>query len=522
MIDIQSEKDIEVLRRVAMMQEAENAHLHKRLVELTSKLAEARGEARSELQQELALLQEKLDRRVRELYGPSSEKSDKGSRDKDRKKKPRKGHGPRKQPELPIFEVIHKLDKADMICVKCGGVPNKMKGQFEVSEEILVVRREFHIARHLRQKYACRCGECVETALGPRKLIPGGRYSVSFAVETAISKYADHLPLARQVVQMARAGLTVTATTLWDQLWALSQHLLPIYLALRLRVLCAPVIGADETTWPLLDSKRKKWWAWSITSEDAVFYLIHPARSLEAAREILGGYDGTVMADGYETYEALRKEQARDGPGFALANCWAHARRKFVECAPDHPKAEEAVERIGQLYCVDKCALDEAERLGLDEEERLSWLGEVRDRISRRLVKELLGWMYEQAPLPKSGLGKAIKYAVGCWSGLKLFLSDPRISLDNNRTERGMRALAVGRKNHYGSKTKRGTEVAALFYSLIESAKLCGLNPVEYLTVAAERAIDNPGTVTLPCELVEEKKREREEREVKADDEDQP
>jgi transposase len=67
-----------------------------------------------------------------------------------------------------------------------------------------------------------------------------------------------------------------------------------------------------------------------------------------------------------------------------------------------------------------------------------------------------------------------------------------------------MRRIAVGRKNHYGSKSKRGTEVAALFYSLIESAKLAGLEPSAYLAEAARRAINNPGTVTLPQDLLRE------------------
>lgn len=111
-------------------------------------------------------------------------------------------------------------------------------------------------------------------------------------------------------------------------------------------------------------------------------------------------------------------------------------------------------------------------------------------------------WAHQQRALPESGLGKAIAYMLGLWKGLTRFLDDPRIALDNNATERALRGMVIGRKNHYGSRSKRGTEVAALFYSLIESAKLAGVEPKAYLLRATYAALDNPGTVTLPHALL--------------------
>jgi transposase len=81
------------------------------------------------------------------------------------------------------------------------------------------------------------------------------------------------------------------------------------------------------------------------------------------------------------------------------------------------------------------------------------------------------------------------------------FLGDPRVPLDTNGVERALRGVAVGRKNHYGSRSERGTRVAALFYSLTESAKLCGVEPRAYLGGAARRAIRSPGAVTLARDL---------------------
>jgi transposase len=362
-----------------------------------------------------------------------------------------------------------------------------MAGQTEDAEEVDVVERSYRIVRHRRQKYRCRCGGCVETALGPPKLVPGGRYSVDFAVSVAVAKYVDHLPLARQVRQLARAGLTFDTQTLWDQLLAAKRHLVPTYEALHARVLASPVVGADETTWPLLEKGGgKRWYAWSVASEEAVFYRIDPSRSARAAGEILRDYRGVVVADGYGAYATLARE--RGAGGFTLAHCWAHVRRKLVEAEAAYPQAGEALEAIAQLYAI------EAELLGAAPEARLA----ARRERSKPLVEGLRVWLDGVRALPESSLGKAIAYADGLWPGLVRFLDDPAIPIDNNATERALRGVVLGRKNHYGSKSLRGTQVAALFYSLVESAKLVGVEPTAYLAEATRRAIANPGTVTLP------------------------
>ncbi|MBM4247394.1 MAG: transposase, partial [Deltaproteobacteria bacterium] len=120
---------------------------------------------------------------------------------------------------------------------------------------------------------------------------------------------------------------------------------------------------------------------------------------------------------------------------------------------------------------------------------------------SKPVVDEIRTWLMNQAVLPRSGLGKAVGYALTLWDGLVRFADDARIPIDTNLVERGMRPVAVGRKNHYGSKSERGTRVAALFYTLIESATHAGIEPAGYLAEATRRAIDTPGTVTLPRDL---------------------
>jgi transposase len=500
-IRIETEHDIEILRQVARLLDREVQALHQRIQKLVSEIVRLRGGDASALQLELEQLQELLARREQALFGDSSEKRRSSSKDKpavDGEKPKKKGHGPTAQPNLALVEQLHELPADNQGCPQCGGALRPMNEQFEESEEISVVERQFVLVKHRRLKYRCRCNACVVTAPGPRKLIPGGRYSTEFGLEVAVSKYVDHNPLDRQVRTMGREGLEVSSQTLWDQLNALARHLEPCWIALGERVLKAPVIHADETHWRLMDGKSSRYWVWCVASNEAVFYRICSSRSAVAAGEVLSKYGGIVMADGYGAYSSLEKERHRDGPSFTLAHCWAHVRRKFKEIEQNFPLASaEALDWIGKLYEVERLVVPSKEQdVVLEQRARL------RAKRSQPLMDQLRRWAEKQTPLPQSGLGKAISYMWGMWPGLTRFLKDPRIPLDNNAGERALRAVVVGRKNHYGSRSRRGTEVAALFYSLCESAKLVGVEPRSYLLQATYAAIDRPGTVTLPESLI--------------------
>ena len=508
---IETETDIERLRLVALTQQAEVRHLLQRIERLASELKKHGGN-QSQLEMEVKLLQEAIDRRTDEIFGQSSEKQHNDPETSDCEANPSKadneekqkqtGHGRNPQLSLPVVEEIHELDEADMICPKCGKELQEFKNQFEESEEIDVIERIYKVVKHKRQKYICQCGDCVETALGPDKLIPGGRYSIDFAIKVAIDKYLDHLPLDRQVRMMSRNGLEVTSQTLWDQIDALSKHLLPTYYALHDYILSHAVIGADETHWRMLDNRKsKKWWVWAVTVPDAVFYQIHNSRNTNSAAKVLKDFDGVVVADGYSAYKALQKRELEYGSAFTLSFCWAHARRKFVKALPAYTQAQEMIDLIGDLYKVERDVAEEYK----DEEEstRLEALLSARQLHSEEIVKKIGRWCAEQKVLPKSAIGRAIGYINNHWNGLQKFLDNSEVQIDNNQTERGMRGVAVGRKNHYGSRSKRGTEVAAIIYSLVESAKLAGINPEKYIKKALVRAIREPGTVTLPKDLLD-------------------
>ena len=495
MLRLKEEKDPEILRQAALLLEAENGRLSQKVVGLTKKLLALQGAEAGDLQLKIAELEEQLQQARQRLYGELTEKRPHAPAGADEAKEPgkkRRGHGPRAQPELPVVEQLHTLEAPDKTCPSCGGELAAWEGQTEDSEEIDSIERRFVLTKHRRQKYRCRCQGCVETAEGPPKLQEGSRYSVGFAIEVASGKYLDHLPLERQVRIMAREGLVVDSQTLWDQLEILARRLGPAHKALHQYVLSQEVIGADETHWRLLGAKEKeakRWQTWAVVASNAVCYRICDSRSMEAAKEVLDGYKGIVMADGYGAYDGL----ANRGAGFTVAHCWAHVRRKFVEAEPFFPvQCREAIRLIGEVYAV--------ERLCPTGPPGHELRRELRNERSRKIIKELQTWSVQVRALPESALGKAVVYMGGLWKGLTRFLDDPRIPLDNNATERVLRGVVIGRKNHYGSRSLRGTEVAALFYSLLESAKLAGVEPKQYLRQATVAAIRGQ-PIPLPHEL---------------------
>ncbi|MGH7327973.1 MAG: IS66 family transposase, partial [Polyangiaceae bacterium] len=438
----------------------------------------------SELQQTLSLI-ERLSQQAQSLAKASDDERAATGRHEEAVRKERAHFGNTEQPALPVVEQVFELDEADKTCPSCGGELSPMKDQFETSEMIDVVEVSYRVVKVKQQKYACKCGGCIETAPGPERAISGGRYSLDFAIKVAIDKYLDHIPLARQERILKRHGLTVTSQSLWDQVNAIGRRLESASRALLARVLAEPVVGLDQTGWPRLDGKgQKPWQMWCLTSPGIVVHRICADKSAATFKSLMGDYRGVVVCDALKTHEA----GARGNDAIALAGCWAHVYRKFEEAAPDHPEAHLAMKWIGELYAIDERA-----------EGDIAKKAALRASESAEVIATMKTWLWNQASLKTLSIGNAAAYVVANWERLTRFVQDARIPLDNNATERGIRGPVVGRKNHYGSKSKRGTETAAVFYSLLETAKLAGVDPAKYLREAM--LADARGNVLLPADL---------------------
>lgn len=477
MIDLAHEQNLERVKDVARKLQAQNKYLTALLARKEALLSKLVGRP-SNLEMEL--------KAISQLPDASAATPSVSRNPKPKSGKPQTGHGPTAQPALPRVIVTGELDEADKACPSCGGSLSEMNDQFESSEIVDVVEVEYRVVESRRKKYRCGCGACVDTALPdpsvPETIIPGGRYSVDFAAKVAIDKYAHHLPLERQVRIMAQHGLIASSQTLWDQLHTLAIQLEPTWKALLASLLAEPVIGIDTTGWPRLDDKNgKKWQMWCIAGDADVYHRIRDDKSAATFIELIGSYSGVVVADQAGTNTA----GARDGPGIKLVGCWAHVFRKFDEIQGDFPQATRMLEYIGRLYAIDREAQSETER------------AELRKTKSTAVLAEMKAWLGTTTPIMSTALGKAIRYTVNAWPTLRAFVDNPKIWLDNNPTERGLRGPVVGRRNHFGSKSERGTKVASILYSLIESAKGRGVDPAKYLAAAVTAA--RRGTVLLPA-----------------------
>ncbi len=524
-----AESQNELLNQKLKAQDDLITALMDRLISLTKRLALATDRAQQlALEFELKAVQRRLNDLNHDRFGDSSERRGRpeGATPKTTKNpKKQTGHGPTPQPDLQVQPQLHLLDEPDQICPHCNP-PRPLdpwRGQTVDAEEITVIERTFRINLHQRQVYKCDgCGH-IDVAIGPDRLITGGRYSPEFAATVAADKYADALPLTRQVRRMKEQGLRVTSQTLWDQICALYVLLLPVYLLLQEKILQSEVVFADETSWRLMGKGRsKRWWVWGVTDDQRVFFLLAPTRGAAAARQLLQNYSGIVMADRYKVYESLEKARTRQGgqqtllqldgepprllptPDYELAACWMHGRRGFVKAARHgEAEAEKALNLIGELYAVEARARDQVASIA-DREERKAALIRVRagmrDTESRAIIGRLRTWMDTTVVVPRLPTSDAIRWLKNGWVQLTRFLEDGRIPLDNGLAERVIRGVVIGRKNYAGSRSEKGTQVAALFYSIVETCRLQGIAPQAYLVAAARHALVDRGSALMPSD----------------------
>lgn len=522
--DISRETDVPLLQQAVRLLEHENRRLTQEIVAQAKELAALHKSENPDLEVQLKLeaIEQHLAKLQKMTFGPSSERtkrneaqadsqgdsngaessSDPNASDEQKKldqDKPARKHPKRKQPKLPLVIRTHPVAEADKRCDLCGTPLEDWNGQHDSSSEVHVLRRAFVMVEHHQEKARCPKGCCVKTAPTPRKLFPGARYSIGFALEVAIEKYLYHMPLARQVRQMKAEGLEIDTQTLWDQLEKLSVVLFPVYQQILAFVLAHSVVGADETKWRMMNEKErikhdknKSWQVWTLAVPKAVYYEIQDSRGLQAAQKLLGQYKGTIICDGYIVYESL----AGETQNVSLAFCWAHVRRKYKDIEEFFPKdTERVIDLIDRLFEIDRGAVG-------DDDDALLERAQLRDTHSRAIIAELERWAKDVKTLPESGLAKAIAYMTNHWSGLLRFLNDAKIPLSNNITERANRDPVLGRKNHYGSRSVRGTEVAAQLYTILETTKLCGVDPHAYMQLAVDAALDGQ-TIPLPHECVD-------------------
>jgi hypothetical protein len=308
-----------------------------------------------------------------------------------------------------------------------------------------------------------------------------------------VSKYDDHLPLYRQGEIYAREGVILETSTLSGWVGATAAALQPLVDALAADVVASDTLHVDDTPVPVLapgTGKTKTGRLWVYVRDERPFAGTRPPAALfrysadrkgEHPRAHLKEFAGVIHADGYAGFNELFA-----GNRITEAACWAHVRRKFfdVHAATASPIAKQALDHIGQLYGVEKTIS------GLPPEHRRR----ERQQRSKPIAEALAAWADEivRRLSRKSELAAAFRYMRGRRTALGRCFDDGRLALDNNPAERALRCVAIGRKNYLFAGSDAGGRRAAALYSLIETAKLSGLDPQRYLTDVLVRIADHP------------------------------
>ncbi len=277
----------------------------------------------------------------------------------------------------------------------------------------------------------------------PQPVHPGSFASPSVLGHILHQKYTLGLPLYRQEQEWARLGVPMSRQTMaHGVVYAAHQWLHPLSQELRRRLLLRDILHADETTVQVLHEEgrapeaKSSMWLYRTGREGpaVVLYDDQKTRAGSHPKTFLAGFQGYLQVDGYAGYHGVEN--------VTLIGCFAHARRKFDEALkalPAGQRASPSEARTGLDFCNRLYAIEHDLREAISEER-----GRAR---SAPILAEFHAWLQEQRPriLPQSAVGKAMTYCLNQWSQLEGYLSDGRLEIDNNRSERAIKPFVIGR-----------------------------------------------------------------------------
>jgi transposase len=476
------------------------ASLQTLLRQVLAELACLRAE-NAQLRAENAELRGKLAAASKHRFGRRSERRPDSLGPNKRKPGRARPHGRAALPEhLERREVIQDLTEAEKLCPCCGRLRDCIGAQ--TTEQLDLEPPHFFVLRTVKKSYACQhcdpqsvpAEQRLQTA-GPAEVGPiaRGLCGPGLLAHVITAKYADHMPLHRQSGQLARSGVTIACSTLGDWMAAAADLLDPLYQLMHQRQLLARVLHGDDTGVKLRvvnAAKTHKAHLWVVLGDADYPYVVFDftaAYTGAGPERFLKGYKGYLQADALAQYEGLYGADK-----IQHVCCWAHARRKFVAALEGgDERAEVALAWIGQLYAIERelppllepsdNPVATAARRQREEQRRL-W----RHKQAAPVLAELKKWLSEQKGqvLPKSVLSQAIGYALNNWAALERYLEQGYLAIDNNLSERTLRAVAVGRNNWGVLGSEKGGRTAAVLYSVVGTCKHLGIDPFVYLREA--------------------------------------
>ena len=474
-----------LLRRVGELEETTRRQEHL-IAELNHLVHGKRSEKLSPDERQLAF--EDLEMAIAEVEAQKAAKAADGTgqRRKVASAKRNRGNLPA---GLPRIEEV--IEPASLEC-PCGCGRMHKIGE-DRTDRLDIIPAQLRVIVTVRPKYACRiCTDGVTQAPAPAHLIEGGLPTEALIAHVLVGKYSDHLPLYRQSQILARSGVDLHRSTLADWVGTAAFHLGPVVDRLAEHLKTSTKLFMDETTAPVLDpgrGKTKTGFLWALARDDrgwgggdppGVVFFYAPGRGGEHAETFLTGFDGILQLDGYPGYNRLTRPSRKGSVPVTVAHCWAHARRKLKEVFDRDGSeiAAEGLRRIAEFYRI------EAEIRGMGPGQRLS----ARQARTAPLVAAFGAWLSAQRlrVSAKSRLGEKLAYIHNHWDGLQTFLKDGRVEIDSNAVENLVRPIALNRKNALFAGHDEGGRAWGRIASLIETAKINGIEPFAYLKATLE------------------------------------
>ncbi|MFI3308023.1 MAG: IS66 family transposase [Mycoplasmatota bacterium] len=405
--------------------------------------------------------------------------------DKDVPKRGRKKGGSNYIKKLvPSRTIIVEPD--EKYCVKCN------EALIEIGEDrtlkIIKIPASYEVVEIISKKYACkdRCDnkiyQKVKTdAFGNSPITP------SVVADIINLKYNLAVPLYRFSKYLTSIGVNISTMCMSNYVLKAADMLKPIYEQLKYNLVnnMASVIHCDETEIKCLefeDRQKSYMFAYTTSFYDEPIYLYEFSenRTTEKTVELLNGFSGYLVVDGYAGYDKFTKM------GIKIQRCLVHSRRYFYDIVKSLKTSEIKMSVANNVLTLMGKIFHE-ESLLVDSD---SGIDEIKDRRQsseyQALIKDLHDYVWAQNAPENSLLDKALKYTKNQWDELFTYVENGYVDCSNSICERAIKPFTLIRKNSLFSKTESGAQASAILFSIVQTAKANGLVPEKYLTYVFE------------------------------------
>lgn len=397
---------------------------------------------------------------------------------------------------LEVRTIIHKPKSITCDC----GCQMQQIGE-DVQDKLGFIPKQFYRESHIYPKYTCKDCHCQNQTLVqasvPAQIIDKSIATSELLAHILISKYADHQPLYRQNLIYQRSGVYLSDSTMADWVGRCGVALEPLVMRLHDILLSQPILHADETPVTIMKvngKSPKQGYVWAYVTPQhsklkAVVYDFAESRRNEHPRAFLSKWQGKLICDDYNGYKFLFSPSRQQG--VIEVGCMAHARRKFHELHVTGQSivSEEALNFFQRLYAIEREIDELFEKNALPSSRNTQTVWQIRQAKAKPIADALHQWLLEKRQLASknSAIARAIDYCLKRWKALTQYLDDGSLPIDNNWAENQMRPWALGRKNWLFAGSLRSGQRAAVIMSLIQSARLNGVDAFAYLSDVLRR-----------------------------------